>query len=510
MSRTALSIRNSVISLLAQVVTLIMQFVVQIVFVRSLTANYLGANGLFTNLVSFLSFAELGIGASITFALYKPLVDEDWTQLDALLSFFKKIYRAIGLFIIVSGVALTQFLGFFVRKGSSIPDIQFMFLIYVLGTAVSYFYSYSRSIFIAAQFSYINTLNQVGFRVLQNVGQIIALFYFQSYLGYLVLIIAGNFLSNLMITRMAESRFPNLTWRSKSLVSPEVLETLKKNVIGNVSAKIGAIVVFGTDNILISKYLGLGVVGLYSNYTLITQGIISVLSQVMNAVLASFGNLGATASVEKQEKVYYDSLYFVSLLTFVSTITMYAVIQPFVQTWFSSEYVLPGSTVFLIALNLGFNNLRKANLNYMSALGLFWPQRYKSLVEAAVNFIVSFALIRMTKLGINAVLLGTIFSNLTINFWWETLVVFKYGFNKSMKKALLKLGIQHVVLAFGLLIVKGILQVFEIRGMLSILVSSLVFAMGSLIFYVVLFIKTPETEYFKTVAFGLVRKVLKR
>lgn len=70
----------------------------------------------------------------------------------------------------------------------------------------------------------------------------------------------------------------------------------------------------------------------------------------------------------------------------------------------------------------------------MSALGLFWPQRYKSLVEAAVNFIVSFALIRMTKLGINAVLLGTIFSNLTINFWWETLVVFKYGFNKSMKK----------------------------------------------------------------------------
>ncbi|QOD85851.1 glycosyltransferase [Weissella viridescens] len=187
MNRTSLSIKNSMVSLIAQVITLVMQFVMQIVFVHYMSANYLGANGLFTNLMSILSFAELGIGAAITYSLYAPIANQDYEEIDAIVTFYKKIYRFIGVTILVLGLVMTLFLNFFVKKDTMIPHMHMMFLLYVIGTAVSYFYSYSRSMFIADQRSYVNTINQVGIRVLQNIIQILVLVVFQSYWMYLVL-----------------------------------------------------------------------------------------------------------------------------------------------------------------------------------------------------------------------------------------------------------------------------------------------------------------------------------
>lgn len=160
MDRTTLSLRNSFISLGAQIATLISQFVMQIVFVHTMSANYLGANGLFTNLMNLLSFAELGIGTALTYTLYKPLAERDYDQLTILISAYRRIYRRIGITILLLGAGLAWLLPSFVKTGTEIPHMQAMFYLYVVGVALSYFYSFARSVFIADQKAYINSLTR--------------------------------------------------------------------------------------------------------------------------------------------------------------------------------------------------------------------------------------------------------------------------------------------------------------------------------------------------------------
>lgn len=506
MTRTSLSIKNSIISLIAQFVTLVMQFLMQIVFVHYMSTNYLGANGLFTNLMSILSFAELGIGAAITFSLYEPIAGDDTEQVDAILTFYKKIYRTIGISILVFGGLMTLGLDFFVKSGTMIPHMKLMFFLYVLGTAVSYFYSYSRSMFIANQKSYVNTINQVGFKVLQNVLQITVLCVWHSYWMYLVLQIISNFFANWFITRRAKKDYPELTFKSEKRISPAIVEKLKKNVLGNVSNKIGDIVVNGTDNILLSKFLGLGVVGLYSNYILVSQGIGSIISQVMNAIVGTFGNIGVTESIEKQKSVYFQTLYLVALMGIVASSGFLIVIQPFIQFFFGSRYNLTTLTAFLIALNLGIVSLRKANLSFISALGLFWQMRYKALIESVVNLALSLFLVTQTTLGINGVLIGTILSNLLVNYWWEPLIIFKNGFEQSVGGALIRQGEYYIALVgFLWLDVLVIPKIAHISLIQMFFVGALTAVFTASAFVLIFAFQRSETKFF----FRIVRKVIK-
>ena len=75
--RTKNSMINMLISILAQIVTVLLGFVSRKVFINSLGTEYLGLNGFLTNVLSLLGLVEGGIGTSIVYNLYKPLADRD-------------------------------------------------------------------------------------------------------------------------------------------------------------------------------------------------------------------------------------------------------------------------------------------------------------------------------------------------------------------------------------------------------------------------------------------------
>ena len=441
------TVKNTVVATGAQLVTLASQFTMQIVFVQTMSANYLGANGLFNNLMNILSFAELGIGAAMTFSLYRPLANRDMGLVDALLTCYRRLYGGIGFTILLLGLLLAAGLPFFVKPGLTIPHIQFMFYLYVIGTALSYFFSYARSLFIADQRAYVNNINQVGCRFIQNIVQIVVLVVWQNYVAFLMLHIGGTLLANLLINWRAKQQYPMLTWRSSQRIPETIKQKLRENVLGNISAKVGVIVVNGTDNLLIAKYLGLSVLGAYTNYALIVQGLSSLVGQVMAAIVGVFGHIGVTESVAQQQVAYYRNLCLIALVSTVLAGGCFTVMQDFIRLVLGPAYVLADFTVLLIVINLGFTMLRQANLSFAAALGLFWTMRYKSLVEAGVNLGTSLWLITQTDLGINAVLLGNNISNLVVNFWWEPWLVFKHGFQQSAKCPLVKFTAYHVALA---------------------------------------------------------------
>lgn len=112
-SRTENSIRNTVTALVGQVATLVLSFITRTIFIKYLGASYLGINGLFSNILSVLSFAESGFGTAIIYALYKPLAENDQRRIVALMNFYAMVYRFIGIFILVVGMLLIPNLTFY-------------------------------------------------------------------------------------------------------------------------------------------------------------------------------------------------------------------------------------------------------------------------------------------------------------------------------------------------------------------------------------------------------------
>lgn len=140
MSRTEKSILNIKTSLFYQLVSLIVSFAGRYLFIAFLGKEYLGLNGLFVNLLSLLSLAEMGVGLSVTYSLYKPLADGNHEKIINILTFYRRIYYRIGLAVFMLGLSLTPFLGFFMKEIPDIDYIQGIYFLFLINTSISYFF----------------------------------------------------------------------------------------------------------------------------------------------------------------------------------------------------------------------------------------------------------------------------------------------------------------------------------------------------------------------------------
>lgn len=434
-SRTKLSTYNSVSASVAQLLTLVFSFVSRTIFIKVLGEQYLGLNGLFTNILNLLSFAELGIGAAITYSLYEPIAKKDEKSILGLMQLYRKVYHAIALLIFVIGIVITPFLKYLINGSTeSVGNINYAFILFLLNTVFSYLWNYKRSIFFANQEGYINSLNTLVFQVGAQIIQIIFLFIYPSYYLYLVVQLLLTVTSNLQISRLADKKYPFLKSKESVNVSSKVIKYIKRNVIGMVSSKLGGIVVNGTDNILLSAGLGLGTVGIYSNYTLILNGMNSVINQGISAVTASIGNMQVTETKEKQRVIFYKYSHLSGMVGLFISIGLSSFFSPFISVWVGKNYILSPLTTWTIVLGFFVAELRQANINFTNAYGLYWEQRKKPIFESIVNLVFSLIFLFYMHLGIKAVVLGTLLSNLLVNIWWEPIIVIKFGIKGNLKE----------------------------------------------------------------------------
>ena len=87
-SRVVNSAVNTIFNFSVKLFDFGIKFVLRTVFIYTLGMQYVGVSGLFTDILSVLSFVELGIGSAITYALYKPLAENDEEKLGKLMHFY--------------------------------------------------------------------------------------------------------------------------------------------------------------------------------------------------------------------------------------------------------------------------------------------------------------------------------------------------------------------------------------------------------------------------------------
>ncbi len=431
MSRVESSVKNIKYAMVGQLLIFLAGFITRMIFVRTLSSQYLGLNGLFSNILQILSLSEMGIGTAIVFSMYKPLSERDEPKLQALMKLYSKAYIGIGLLILITGSALTPFLSFFIKQMPDIPHLQLIYLMYVASSGISYFFSYKRSFLIADQKKYIDAYYHniifLAFIVLQN----IALLLTHNFILYLSLQIISTFTENVIVTRKIDKLYPFLTEKNDARLEKEEMDTIFKNVKALILHRLGDVAVMQTANLLISKYVGIVEVGMYSNYMLLISAVNAIFTIFFQSISAGVGNLGATESIEKKMFIFRCLDLFGFWLYGFAAICFVCLANPFIFLWVGKEYMFPITTVLFIIGSYYLTGRRESVLSFKSALGLYWQDRYKPLFEAGIMLAVSIILAQ--KIGVPGVFLGMIISTLTTVFWVEPFVVYRYGFNAKVR-----------------------------------------------------------------------------
>lgn len=506
--RTKKSIINLITAFIGQIFGVLISFIVRKVFVNCLSSEYLGVNGLFTNILTMLSLVELGVGSAMTYSLYKPLAENDVPKIKSLMNLYKKAYRIIGIIVLVLGIGFTPFYKYLINEVPNIPNLNLIYILFVVNTGVSYFYSYKRSLIICDQKKYIATIYRYGFYFLYNVAQIIVLITTKNYIFYLVCQVISTILENIAISRKADKMYPYLKDKNIEKLPKEEFNNIKKNVFAMLFHKVGSMVVNSTDNILISKFIGLTAVGMYSNYYMVISGLEIVVNQIFEAIVASVGNLGATESKEKIKSVF-RKVFFMNFWIFsFCSICLLVIFNDFISLWVGQDYVFEFGIIITLVIAFYLKGIRKTVITFKDATGNFYHDRYKPLFESVINLIVSIILAQ--KLGVAGIFIGTIISTITTSLWIEPVVLYKYVFVEKAYKYFVKL-IEYTIIGILVAVITYWLSGFMVMsGILEIIIKLIICLIVPNIIYIILFRKTEEFRYFIDLIRKMINKIIKR
>ena len=494
-SRTENSIINSAMSIVTQVLTVVLNFAVKTVFIKMLNDEYLGVNGLFTNIITMLSLADLGIGIAIPYSLYKPLAKKDEHKINVLMNFYKKVYTIIGIAVLLIGLSLTPFLGLIIKDiPKNVPHLSLIYILFVIHSASSYFFVYKKFLIDSDQKGYITSRIIFTFSTLLSIIQIILLVTTKNYILFLLSSIILVIIQNIYISSKANKLYPFIKNKIDEKLEKEDMEGIKKNVSSLFIYKVGTVIMNGTDNIIISKFIGLIIVGFYSNYVLIINSITTVLNQIFNAITSSIGNLVVTTN-KKRSKEVYDNLNFANFWLYaLFGVCIIVLINPFINIWIGKKYVMGFSIVFLLVLNFYVLGMQSVTNSFRNAYGLFWIAKYRPIIMVIINIVISVVLVQF--IGIEGVLIGTLISRLVTTAWLDPYIVHKYGFEISPKRYYIDY-LKYLVIFIAIsTILNYFVSMIAINNIFILILIAILVVISVNVILVLLFFKTSEFNYF--------------
>ncbi len=418
--------QNLFSSVFSKVVGLFLPFALRSVMISTIGVEYLGLTGLFQSVFSFLNLTELGLSSAIVYLLYKPVATGDVESVCSLLRFLRSFYKVVGTVILCVGLLLIPFLPHLIR-GQAPDDIRLtvVYLILLCDTVAGYFFfAYMEVLFTASQ--RVDLLNYVGLgvRILTTVLQIIVLLCYQNFYLYCLVIPALTILRSLVIAWLSRREYPEYVCRGT--LSSSQKSTLRRLTAGLMIGQVSGRFTYDLDNIVISAFLGLTLLGKYQNYALISLQLTSFVALFASSLLPGIGNAMAMESRQTnyQEMNVYQLLYM--WMNGWITVCLICMYQPFIQLWLGKEMLLPDSLLPVFGLYYISAKMNDVCFQYRTAAGLWWEERYRAIFAGLFNLVMDLVLVKM--IGIAGVMLGTILYQFLFDSFWGDAILFKNCF----------------------------------------------------------------------------------
>lgn len=499
---------SSISGILCNIVTLFLNFILRKIFLDTLGVELLGYDSLFIDLMGILNVIELGMGTALSINLYKPLAENDEDRIIIIFRLLKKVYYFISLAVLVLGLFMLFNLQYFVNKPiSNVGYIRTIFSLYLGNTIINYLFSAQQTYLGAKQKLYILSLTTMTTNIISSIIRIFILIYTKDFILFL-LVKFGFLLIGNMYVYLYLRKNDKFIFNKPRSTHVEDLSSLKKSTSTLVFQRLSTTVLLYTDSLIISKFLGLTVIGLFSNYKLIIASVNSLISQLLSSISVSFASFIA----EKKEQDAYNMLnnltFFCFVVANVSFISLAILLNPFIVLWLGDEFLFNSIPVYVSLVNfyilICITPLYDAYTYSHSFKGDFLTP----ILEILINVSVSLLLVKY--LGITGVFVGTLACYI-VGFTRRMCMTFKKYFLVSyleyLKKQLIYICFTVmscfiVALAVHLISINNIYIDFVIKASVSI-------AMPCVLVYI-FFHKKAEFIYFRGIIISLIGKLVKR
>ena len=497
------SVRNILYRLISQIASIILKFASRTIFIYILGVEYLGINGLFSEILQMLSLADLGFGTAMVFSMYKPLAEHDEKRLTQLVALYKKIYTIIAVAISVIGVALVPFLKYLVNLDESIPYLKIYYLLYLANTVSSYLVVYKTCILNADQKNYLVSKYNTIFSFISLVLTSAVLVLTHNFMFYLVAQVVITYANNFYVSRVAEKLYPYINNKVEKLPKQE-----GKQIFENVKSvfiyKAANTLIGSTDNTLISVLIGTVAVGFYSNYSMVINNIVLFINIVFSSVTASIGNMVVEANKKKNYDVYRIMQLVSFLLSTVSITVTYFVINDLIYVWLGKKFILEPLVVIAIVVNMYFSVILMPIWSYREATGMYLQTKYVMVVTAIVNLIVSIVLGKI--LGLAGILFATSIARISTYFWYEPKLLFKQFFGKRVWNYYRGI-IKNIVVTVLVSIVCGVIfHNFAATNWVTFFIKTFGVGICALFLTMICYCKDPGFTKVKNIILGLLKK----
>ena len=440
--------RNIIAGIANKLALILCPFVTRTIIQYTLGAEYLGLDSLFSSVISILSLSELGFGTAVVYHMYRPVAENDTETVCALLNFYKKVYRCIGIVILVAGLALIPFLPHLIS--GTYPeglDLVLLYLIYLFNASVSYFmYAYMSSLLVVYQREDINSSINMTVTLLLNSSQIVMLYAFRDYYLFTLMMPVFTIVNNLRIAYMVRKMFPQ--YRCRGILPASLIKDIWQRVGGAFLSKVCAVSRNAFDSIFISMFSGLAVTAVYNNYYYVMHAISVMLSVITASFFGGVGNHVVKRTVEEN----FEEL---NLLNFIymwisgwCTICLFCLVQPFMELWMGKRMMFPLPAVGLLCLYFYLLCTGDMASIYSGINGLWWHRRYVSLMETAANFALNLILGKF--FGVYGIIIATNITIFMCNFFWGIRITFKYYFQLSRLKEYYRYHIKYALVTLFL------------------------------------------------------------
>lgn len=504
-NRTEKAILNIGSNYIIQIIKTIFTFLTRTIFIKILGKEALGLNGLFINILSMLSLAELGIGTAINFSLYEPLAKNDYSKVSSLMSFYKKTYNIIGIIVFILGIVLVPFLPFFIKNINDIENVYLIYLLYLLNTVFSYFISYKETLVNADQKSYkLSTINLI-FLVILNIFQITSLIIWKNFIVYLFIQFAIQLIQKVFINIYISKLYFNIDFNSSKNIDEKDFKVIKKNVFAMFFHKIGDYCVNSTDNLIISSFINVVYVGLYSNYLTVLSLITTFTSIFFNNLTSSFGNLNITESPKKKFDIFKKMELISFIMYGLSFVVLLNVFNDFITLWVGSDYCLDFLIVLFILISFYISGMRVSPSTVKNSAGLYSVDKFTPIIQALVNLVVSICLVK--KIGILGVVIGTIISSLVLPSWQKPFIIYRDIFKMKFSIYLINFIKNVFIVCIVSIITLFINHFINFQNILLLIIFKCAIVLFVFCIFVYLFYsRTNEFLFFKDKIFELVRR----
>ena len=425
------SVMNIKVGMLFYVLSLFLAFFSRKIFLDCLGTEFIGLTGMLMNIMSFLSVAELGIGTSIVYFLYKPLQEDNHEKINEVMSMLAFLYRCIGGIIGIGGFIVSLFFPWwFGNLSTGLFLVYFAFYSFLATSIAGYIFNYKQLLVGANQKQYLVNAYFQTIGIVQSIVQILLAWYYRNlYLWVvvgLVFTIIGIIVFNIRIRQMYPWLHVSLKEGQRNLKKyPEVLRKTRQIFV----QKIKDFILYRSDEILVGAFVSVVQVAYYGNYTIITSKLNFLVNILSDGMGAGVGNLIAEGNEKNTMKVFWELTAVRFFITGIIVFGLLLFIQPFIVCWFGEQYRLSDLIVYLLIFNIFIFLSRGVVETYISACGLY-SDVWATWTELALNLTVTLCLAPVY--GIVGILWGKIISVFFIATFWKPYFLFKKGFHKSV------------------------------------------------------------------------------